>query len=82
VAIASIMRRLLAGHAVSFNKQHRRYGHLFQNCYKSVRCEEESRYLQRHAIKWSMKGRCLGLAGWGENRLIRPEGQRLRNSED
>jgi hypothetical protein len=35
------MRRLLTGHAVFFNKRHRRHGHLFQNRYKSILCQEE-----------------------------------------
>ena len=46
VAIAALMRRLLTGYAVSFNKRHRRHGHLFQNRYKSILCEEE-RYLRQ-----------------------------------
>jgi len=46
LAIASIMQRLLTGYAVSFNKRHRRHGHLFQNRYKSILCEED-RYLQQ-----------------------------------
>ena len=33
--IATVMRRLLTGYAVSFNRRHRRHGHLFQNRYKS-----------------------------------------------
>jgi REP element-mobilizing transposase RayT len=44
--IASIMRRLLTGYAVGFNRRHRRYGHLFQNRYKSILCEEDP-YLQQ-----------------------------------
>jgi len=39
------MRKLLTGYAVTFNKRHRRHGHLFQNRYKSILCEEEA-YLQ------------------------------------
>jgi REP element-mobilizing transposase RayT len=39
--IATVMRRLLTGYAVSFNRRHRRHGHLFQNRYKSFLCEEE-----------------------------------------
>ena len=31
VPISTVMRRLLTGYAVSFNRRHRRYGHLFQN---------------------------------------------------
>ncbi|MBW1776747.1 MAG: transposase [Deltaproteobacteria bacterium] len=44
--IASLMRRLLTGYAVRFNRRHRRYGHLFQNRYKSILCEEDS-YLKQ-----------------------------------
>ena len=29
--IATVMRRLLTGYAVSYNRRHRRHGHLFQN---------------------------------------------------
>jgi len=36
------MRRLLTGYAVVFNLRHSRSGHLFQNRYKSIVCEEDS----------------------------------------
>jgi putative transposase len=39
--IATVMRRLLTGYAVSFNRRHRRCGHLFQNRYKSILCQED-----------------------------------------
>jgi putative transposase len=35
------MRRLLTGYAQAYNRRHKRYGHLFQNRYKSIVCEEE-----------------------------------------
>lgn len=41
VSITDLMRRLLTGYAISFNKRHKRHGHLFQNRYKSFLCEEE-----------------------------------------
>ena len=40
--IASLMRRLLTGYAVSFNLKYRRHGHLFQNRYKSILCQEDN----------------------------------------
>jgi putative transposase len=43
--LASSMRRILTGYVVNFNKRHRRYGHLFQNRYKSIVCQED-RYLK------------------------------------
>jgi REP element-mobilizing transposase RayT len=41
VPISTVMRRLLTGYAVSFNRRHRRYGHLFQNRFKSILCQED-----------------------------------------
>ena len=43
--ITTVMRRLLTGYAVSFNRRHRRYGHLFQNRFKSILCQKD-RYLK------------------------------------
>jgi hypothetical protein len=40
------MRRLLTGYAVTYNRRHRRHGHLFQNRYKSVLCQEEPYFLE------------------------------------
>jgi REP element-mobilizing transposase RayT len=44
--IATVMRRLLTGYAVSFNRRHRRHGHLFQNRYKSILCQEDTYLLE------------------------------------
>ena len=46
VPIATMMRRLLTGHAVSFNRRHNRHGHLFQNRYKSILCQENPYLLE------------------------------------
>ena len=43
--IAALMRRLLTGYAVSYNRRHKRHGQLFQNRYKSIICQEDA-YLQ------------------------------------
>jgi putative transposase len=43
--LATLMRRVLTGYAVCFNRRHSRHGHLFQNRYKSFLCHED-RYLQ------------------------------------
>ena len=40
------MRRLLTGYATSYNKRHRRAGHLFQNRYTSVVCEEDPYFME------------------------------------
>jgi REP element-mobilizing transposase RayT/transposase-like protein len=44
--ISKFMRRLLTGYALRYNRRHRRNGHLFQNRYKSIICEEESYLLE------------------------------------
>jgi putative transposase len=41
VGLPPLMRRLLTGYAVSFNRRHRRHGPLFQNRYKSIICQED-----------------------------------------
>ena len=40
--LSKYMRRLLTGYAISYNHRHSRYGHLFQNRYKSIVCDEDS----------------------------------------
>ena len=44
--IANVMQRLLTGYAVSFNRRQKRSGHLFQNRYKSILCEQEPYLLE------------------------------------
>lgn len=44
--VAHVMRRLLTGHAIYFNRRHRRQGHLFQNRYKSILCQEDAYLLE------------------------------------
>ena len=39
--LATVMRRLLTGYVVSFNRRHKRRGHLLQNRYKSIVCQED-----------------------------------------
>lgn len=40
--LSKYMRRLLTGYAITYNLRHSRYGHLFQNRYKSIVCEEDT----------------------------------------
>lgn len=46
VSLSETMRRLLTGYAVYFNRKYQRSGHLFQNRYKSILCEEEPYFLE------------------------------------
>jgi len=39
--LPTFMRRLPTGYAMDYNRRHRRHGHLFQNRYKSIICEED-----------------------------------------
>lgn len=44
--LAQSMRKLLTGYVVNFNRRHERLGHLFQNRYKSILCEEDPYLLE------------------------------------
>ncbi len=46
LGLSRYMRRLLTGYAVAYNRRHARHGHLFQNRYKSIVCEEDSYFLE------------------------------------
>ncbi len=65
--LAGMMRRLLTGYAVSFNLRHQRSGHLFQNRYRSIVCEENAymlelvRYIHLNAIRAGLVKEMEGL---------------------
>src|SRR5512139_175527 len=69
--IATLMRRLLTGYAVSFNLRHRRSGHLFQNRYKSILCQEDAyllelvRYIHLNPLRAKIVIDLKGLDGYG-----------------
>ncbi|NTU58637.1 MAG: hypothetical protein HGB00_06930 [Chlorobiaceae bacterium] len=44
--LSTFMRRLLSGYAQYYNRRHLRVGHLFQNRYRSVICEEDAYFTQ------------------------------------
>lgn len=46
IPLSKFMSRLLTGYAVSFNLRHNRTGHLFQNRFKSIICDEEEYLLE------------------------------------
>jgi putative transposase len=39
--LSGLMRRLLTGYVAGFNRRHKRHGHLFQNRFKSIICQED-----------------------------------------
>lgn len=46
VPLATVMRRLLTGYVVGYNKRHKRHGSLLQNRYKSILCQEDQYLLE------------------------------------
>ena len=46
IPISTVMRRLMTGHATWFNTRHQRSGHLFQNRFKSILCQEDTYLLE------------------------------------
>ncbi|MBU0480398.1 MAG: transposase [Proteobacteria bacterium] len=65
--LSSSMRRLLTGYVVNFNKRHKRAGHLFQNRYKSIVCEDEpyllelTRYIHLNPLRARLVNDLAGL---------------------
>jgi len=55
--LSRLMRRLLTGYVIGFNRRHGRRGQLFQNRYKSIICQEETylrelvRYIHLNPIR-------------------------------
>ena len=70
VPISVLMKRLLTGYALNFNRRHKRYGHLFQNRYKSILCQEDSyllelvRYIHLNPIRAGLIREYKGLSGY------------------
>jgi putative transposase len=60
--ISKSMRKLLTGFAVNFNLRHKRHGHLFQNRYKSILCEDDpyllelTRYIHLNPLRAGIVG--------------------------
>jgi putative transposase len=76
--LSTFMRRLLTGHAVSFNLRHERSGHLFQNRYKSIVCQEDEyllqliRYIHLNPLRVNMVADMKGLERyrWSGHRVL------------
>jgi REP element-mobilizing transposase RayT len=58
--ISTVMRKLLTWYALHFNRRHRRTGHLFENRYKSILCDEDNyllaliRYIHLNPLRAGM----------------------------
>ncbi|MEI9478847.1 MAG: hypothetical protein WCO26_20065, partial [Deltaproteobacteria bacterium] len=74
--ISSVMRRLLTWYAQSFNRKHRRTGHLFENRFKSILCEEEAyllalvRYVHLNHVRAKVVSSLEERAGVRKSELI------------
>ena len=61
------MRKILTGYVVRFNRRHQRQGHLFQNRYKSIICEEDpylmelTRYIHLNPLRAGIVGTVKGI---------------------
>ncbi len=72
------MRRLLTGYAVTFNRRHKRAGHLFQNRYKSIVVEEDAyfrelvRYIHLNPLRAKLVPdlRALDRYPWGGHATV------------
>jgi putative transposase len=58
--LSYFMRRFLTGYAITYNIRHKRHGHLFQNRYKSIVCDEDAyfqelvRYIHLNPLRAKM----------------------------
>ena len=65
--VSSLMRKLLTWYAQYYNRRHNRTGHLFENRYKSILCEEEKyllalvRYIHLNPIRAKVVSSMEGL---------------------
>jgi putative transposase len=68
--LSTFMRRLLTGYAIGFNRKHRRFGHLFQNRYKSIICDldpyllELVRYIHLNPLRAGLVKNLEGLESY------------------
>ena len=68
--LSEFMRSLLTGYAIRYNLKYRRSGHLFQNRYKSIVCEEEPyllelvRYIHLNPLRAGILGSLEQLEGF------------------
>lgn len=77
--LAQVMRRLLTGYAMAFNRRYTRSGHVLQNRYKSILCQEEPyllelvRYIHLNPLRAGLVTDMGGLDGYaysGHSALI------------
>ena len=76
--ISTLMRKLLTWYAQHYNRRHQRSGHLFENRYKSILCEEDTyllalvRYIHLNPVRAGVVKSMKELDGypWSGHRMI------------
>jgi len=76
--LSCFMRRLMTGYAITFNRKYRRSGHLFQNRFTSIVCDEEPyflelvRYIHLNPLRAHVVERLEGLDfyRWSSHRVL------------
>ena len=86
IGLSDFMRRFLTGYAISYNRRHRRWGHLFQNRYKSIeelksgsRCREVSGVraliaiglVKKHGVALAEVARQVGVSTAAVSKIIK-----------
>ena len=88
--ISYSMRKLLTGYVVNFNKRHKRFGHLFQNRYKSIVCEDDpyllelTRYIHLNPLRAGLVKSLKELKSYpwsGHSRLIETSQDEWQDTE-
>lgn len=88
--LSSSMKKLLTGYVVNFNRRHKRYGHLFQNRYKSIVCQEDAylmelvRYIHLNLLRAGIVKDMAGLnrSPWsGHSALLGNKKREWQNTE-
>lgn len=82
--LSKSMRKLLTGYVINFNRRHKRYGHLFQNRYKSIVCEEDpylleiTRYIHLNPVRAGLVKDMRGLSKypWAGHAVLMGSGKR------
>ncbi len=77
-SISTSRRKLLTGYVVNFNCRHKRHGHLFQNRYKSIICEDDpyllelTRYIHLNPIRGGIVANIkdLGKYPWSGHAVV------------
>ena len=71
--MSTMMRKFLSGYAIRYNLRNRRNGHLFQNRYKSIVCEEDTYFLhlvKEEGISMAVMARAVGVSTSAVSKLL------------